>query len=66
MRVHQLVYCVFLIGIFGLVATAVPPRWANVWQRFVRGLSRLARRKTLCCIGMCVLFLVVRAELLPI
>jgi hypothetical protein len=66
MRGHQLVYCAFLIGIFGVVAKAVPPGWQDLWQRFVRGLSSLARQKTLFCVGLGVLVLVVRAALLPV
>ena len=45
MRGHQLVYCALLIGIFGVVAKAVPPGWQDLWQRFVRGLSSLARQQ---------------------
>ena len=66
MRGHQLVYCAFLIGIFGVVAKAVPPGWQDLWQRFVRGLSSLARQKTLFCVGLGVLVLVVRAALLAV
>jgi len=66
MRGHQLVYCAFLIGIFGVVAKAVPPGWQDLWQRFVRGLSSLARQKTLSWVGLGVLVLVVRAALLPV
>ena len=66
MRGHQLVYCAFLIGIFGVIAKAVPPGWQDLWQRFVRGLSNLARHKTLCWVGLGVLVLVVRAALLPV
>jgi hypothetical protein len=66
MRGHQLVYCAFLIGIFGVVAKAVPPGWQDLWQRFVLGLSSLARQKTLSCVGLGVLVLVVRAALLPV
>jgi hypothetical protein len=66
MHSHQLVYCAFLIGIFGVVAKAVPPRWRDLWQRFVRGLSALARHKTLSWIGLGVFVLVVRAALLPV
>jgi hypothetical protein len=66
MHSHQLVYCAFLIGIFGIVAKAVPPRWRDLWQRFVRGLSAVARRKTLSWVGLGVLVLVVRAALLPV
>jgi len=63
---HELVYCAVLIGIFGAVAKAVSPRWRDLWQRFKRGLSGLARRKTLCWVGLGALVLVVRAALLPI
>ncbi len=66
MHIHELVYCVLLIGIFGVVAKAVPPRWRDLWQRFVRGLSALARHKTLSWVGLGVFVLVVRAALLPV
>jgi hypothetical protein len=66
MHIHQLVYCAFLIGIFGVVAKVVPPRWRDLWQRFARGLSALARRKTLSWVGLGALVLVLRAALLPI
>lgn len=66
MHSHQLVYCAFLIGIFGIVAKAVPARWRDLWQRFLRGLSAVARRKTLSWIGLGVLVLAVRAALLPV
>jgi len=66
MHSHQLVYCAFLIGIFGIVAKSLPSRWRDLWQRFVRGLSALARHKTLSWVGLGVLVLVVRAALLPV
>ena len=66
MHTHQLVYCAVLIGIFGAVAKSMPPRWRDLWQRFERGLSSLARRKTLSWVGFGVLVLVVRAMLLPV
>jgi hypothetical protein len=44
----------------------VPPGWQDLWQRFVRGLSSLARHKTLFWVGLGVLVLVVRAALLPV
>jgi hypothetical protein len=66
MRGHQLVYCAFLIVIFGVVAKAVPPGWQDLWQRLVRGLSSLARHKTSFWVGLGVLVLVVRAALLPV
>jgi hypothetical protein len=43
MQIHQLVYCVVLIGILGAVAQAVQPRWLNLWQGFVRGLAMRCR-----------------------
>ncbi len=63
---HQLVYCAVLIGIFGAVAKAMSPRWHYLWQRFVHGLSALARRKTLSWVGLGTLVLVARAALLPV
>jgi len=63
---HQLIYCAILIGIFGVVAKAASPRWRDLWQKFVRGLSRLARRKTLSCVGLGTLVLAVRVALLPV
>jgi len=66
MHSHQLLYCAVLIGIFGAVAKYTPPRWRDLWERFERGLSSLARRKTLSWVGFGVLVLVVRAMLLPV
>jgi hypothetical protein len=66
MHTRQLIYCALLIGIFGVVAKSASPRWRDLWQRFERGLSSLARRKTLSCVGLGVLVLVVRAALLPV
>jgi hypothetical protein len=63
---HQLIYCAILIGIFGALAKAVLPRWRDVWQKFVRGLSALARRKTLSWVGLGTLVLAVRVALLPV
>src|SRR5437868_1467709 len=64
--IRQLVYCALLIGIFGAVAKAVPPRGRDLWQRFVLGLSALARHKTLSWVVFGVLVLTVRGALLPI
>jgi len=66
MHSHQLIYCAVVIGIFGVVAKAVPPSWRDLWRRLVRGLSAVARRKTLSWVGLGVLVLVVRAALLPV
>ena len=66
MHSHQLIYCAVLIGIFGAVAKAMSPRWRDLWQRFERGLSSLARRRTLSWVGLGALVLVVRAMLLPV
>lgn len=66
MRIHQLFYCAVLIGIFSLVAKIASPRWRKLWQRFERGLSVLARRKTLSWVGLGALVLLVRVALLPI
>src|SRR6266480_2886696 len=66
MHTHQLVYCAVLIGIFGAVAKSTPPGWRDLWERFERGLSSLARRRTLSWVGFGVLVLVVRAMLLPV
>jgi hypothetical protein len=66
MHLRQFIYCVALIGIFGIVAKAAPPRWRDLWQRFVGRLSALARHKTLSWVGVGVLILVVRAALLPV
>jgi hypothetical protein len=63
---RQLLYSAVLIGIFGAFAKAAPPQWHNLWQRFVSGLSTLARRKTLSWVGLGMLVLVVRAALLPV
>ena len=66
MHTRQLIYCALLIGIFGVVAKSASPRWRDLWQRFERGLSSLARRKTLSWVGLGALVLVVRAALLPV
>jgi hypothetical protein len=66
MHIRQLLYCAVLIGIFALVAKTAPRHWHDLWQRFVRGLSALARHKTLSCVGLGALVLIVRAALLPI
>jgi hypothetical protein len=66
MHLRQLIYCAVLIGIFGAFAKSVPPRWRDLWQKCVHGLSALARHKTLSWVGFGVFVLVVRAALLPI
>src|SRR5881227_575044 len=66
MRSHQLVYCVVLIGIFGAFAKVAPARLRDLWRKFERRLSELARHKTLSWVGLSVLVLVVRAALLPV
>jgi hypothetical protein len=66
MHLRQLVYCAVLIGIFSAFAKAVPPSWRDVWQKFLCGLSALARHKTLSWVGLGALVLVLRAALLPI
>ncbi|HET9366982.1 MAG TPA: hypothetical protein VFO22_02845, partial [Candidatus Udaeobacter sp.] len=66
MHLHQLIYCAVLIGIFGAVAKAVPSGWRKLWERFLRGLSAVARRKTLSWVAMGMLVLAIRAVLLPI
>src|SRR4029453_7963599 len=66
MHIRQLVYCAVLIGILGAFAKTVPSRWRDLWQKCVRGLSALARHKTLSWVGLGVFVLVVRTALLPI
>jgi hypothetical protein len=66
MHLRELIYCAVLIGIFAVVAKTMPPDWRDLWQRFVRGLSVLARHKTLTWVGLGMLVLVARAALLPI
>jgi hypothetical protein len=66
MHLRQLVYSAVLIGIFGVFAKAVPPSWRDLWQKFLSGLSTLARHKTWSCVGLGVLVLALRAVLLPI
>ena len=66
MRTHQLLYSALLIGLFCAVATIGPPRLRDSWQRLERGLRALARRKTVCWLGIGALVLVVRVALLPI
>jgi hypothetical protein len=64
--IRQLLYSVVLIGILSVFAKAAPPHWRNLWQRFVGGLSTLARRKTLSWVGLGMLVLALRAALLPV
>src|SRR5438034_2157665 len=66
MHNHQLIYCAVLIGIFSVIAKAVPPGWHHLWLGFLRALSNLARRKTLSWVGLGALVLVVRTALLPL
>jgi hypothetical protein len=66
MHLRQLVYCAVLIGIFSVFAKAVPPSWCDLWQKFLSGLSALARHKTWSCVALGVMVLAVRAVLLPI
>jgi hypothetical protein len=63
---RELAYCAVLIAILGAFAKVMPPQLHDLWQRFERGLSGLARHKTLCWIGLGALVLVVRAALLPV
>jgi hypothetical protein len=66
MHLRQLVYCAVLIAVFGAFAQSVPSSWRDLWQRFVRGLSALARHKTLSLVAVGALVLILRAALLPI
>jgi F0F1-type ATP synthase assembly protein I len=66
MHLRQLIYCAVLIGIFGVFAKAVPPSWRDLCQKFLFGLSVLARHKTWSCVGLGVLVLALRVVLLPI
>ncbi len=63
---RDFIYCVVLIAILGILARGAPPQLRDLWQRFERRLSGLARRKTLSWVGLGVLVLVVRAALLPV
>jgi hypothetical protein len=66
MHLRQVIYCVVLIGVFGMVAKTTPPGWRELWQKFVHALSSLARHKTPCWIGVGVLVLIIRAALLAV
>jgi hypothetical protein len=66
MQVGQLIYCLILIGIFAVVAKSAPSPWGELWRELVRKLSVLAGHKTLSCIGVGALVLIVRAALLPV
>src|SRR5690242_8621346 len=66
MRSYQLLYSVVLIVVFGGVADAMSPRWRDLWERFERGLSSVARRRTPCWVGLGLVVLVGRAALLPV
>jgi hypothetical protein len=63
---HQLLYSVLLIGILYGAAKIASPRWGDLWRRLERWLRALARRKTVCWLGMGILVLVVRVALLPV
>ena len=64
--IRQLLNCVLLIGVFGLIAKSVPDWWRDLWRRLVRGLSALARHRTLSWVGLGALVLAVRMALLPV
>src|SRR5215472_9601116 len=64
--IRQLLYSAVLIGILASFAKVAPSHWRNLWQRFVGGLSALARRKTLSWVGLGLLVLAVRMALLPV
>src|SRR5882757_806226 len=66
MHIRQLIYCIVLVGILGGGAKIATKSWCDLWQRFVRGLSALARHKTVSWVGRGVLILAARAALLPI
>src|SRR5262249_266807 len=66
MHLRQLIYCAVLIGVFAVVAKTMPPRFRELWQKFVQALSRLARHKTLSWVGLGLFVLVLRLALLPI
>jgi hypothetical protein len=66
MHIRQLIYCVVLVGVLGVVAKTFPPSWRNWWRKFVYWLSAFARHKTLSWVGLGVLVLVVRAVILPV
>ncbi len=63
---RELITCAALIAIFGVFAKIASPQLRIKWQRFQRGLSRLARHKTVSWVGAGSLVLIVRAALLPI
>jgi hypothetical protein len=66
MHIRQLIYCVIIIGILAMIARTASPQSHKLWQRFVRGLSALARHKTLSWVGLGVLVLLLRLSLLPV
>jgi hypothetical protein len=66
MHIRQLLLCAALIGIFAVVAKSAPRCWRDLWQKFVRVLSALARHKTVSCVGLGAVVLIVRAALLPV
>jgi len=66
MNSHELIYCIVLVGIFAAIAKIMPARLHDLPRKFERGLSCLARRRTLSWVGLGVLVLVVRAALLPV
>src|SRR5689334_5493225 len=66
MHIHQLIYCIILVGIFGVLATAIPPGWRASWEKFVDALSHLARHKTLTWVGFGLFVLIARLALLSV
>ncbi len=66
MHLHQLIYCIILIGIFGVIAKTMPPNWGTRWEKFVCIFSRVARHTTLSWVGFGLLVLILRLALLPV
>ena len=66
MHIRQLIYCVVLVGVLGVVAKTAPPSWRDLWRKFLYSISALSRHKTLSWVGLGLLVLLVRAALLPV
>jgi len=65
MYIHQLIYCIILVGIFGVLAKTMPPAWRASSEKLIDALSRLSRHQTLTWAGLGLLVLIVRLILLP-
>ena len=66
MHSRELAYCAILIGIFAGIAQLMPAAFDSWWQKIERGLTNLARHRTLCWVGLGAFVLLVRIAFLGI